>query len=156
MVTFPMIPSPLCQEDRIRKQKIKKQSYNYQNVAPPLELLHVTQGCGLHSVRDFVISLAIVSSHRFKKTHSFSSIPVTRRCQKIPYLLILLHPLKAFPKLNINWPTVKKKKYSPIYKKNILTNAAEMYIALFLARENLYGVEILAVIRGSISSHRSV
>ena len=115
-----------------------------------------TSPCNSRLRSSFCKGLCDQFSHRFKKTHSFSSIPVTRRCQKIPYLLILLHPLKAFPKLNINWPTVKKKKYSPIYKKNILTNAAKMYIALFLARENLYGVEILAVIRGSISSHRSV
>ena len=150
MVTFPMIPSPLCQEDRIRKQD-KKAILQLSECSPTTG----TSPCNSNLWSSFCKGLCDQFSHRFKKTHSFSSIPVTRRCQKIPYLLILIHPLKAFPKLNINWPTVKKK-YSPIYEKNILTNAAKMYIALFLARQNLYGVEILAVIRGSISSHRSV
>lgn len=152
MVTFPMIPSPLCQEDRIRKTEDKKATLQLSERIPATG----TSPCNSNLWSSFCKGLCDQFSHRFKKTHSFSSsTPVARRCQKTPYLLILLYPLKTFPKLNINQPTIKKK-YSPIYEKNILTNAAKMYIALFLARQNLYGVEILAVIRGSISSHRSV
>jgi len=102
---FPMMPSPLCQEDRIRKTEDKK-------VTLQLSEHYLTTGtfpCNSDLWSSFCKGLCDQFSHHFKKAHSFSSsTPVTRRCQKIPYLLILLHPLKTFPKLNINRPTEKK------------------------------------------------
>lgn len=102
---FPMSPSPLCQEDRIRKTEDKKATLQLSEHYPTTG----TSPCNSNRWSSFCKGLCDQFSHRFKKTHSFSSSTrVTRRCQKKPYLLILLHPLKTFPKLNINRATKKK------------------------------------------------